>query len=122
VVLGGGDTAMDVRTAPRHGAKQVTCAYRRDEANMPGSKKEVKTREEGAQFEFNVQLVTLSWNEKGHASTAYAFCVPGWRADLKAVARRQSPEASLSCARRRGDHGLWFPSARYAVAGISGGR
>lgn len=40
VVLGGGDTAMDcVRTALRHGAKRVTCAYRRDEANMPGSKK-----------------------------------------------------------------------------------
>lgn len=40
VVLGGGDTAMDcVRTALRHGASQVTCAYRRDEANMPGSKK-----------------------------------------------------------------------------------
>jgi len=37
VVLGGGDTAMDcVRTALRHGAAQVTCAYRRDEANMHG--------------------------------------------------------------------------------------
>ncbi len=36
VVLGGGDTAMDcVRTALRHGASNVTCAYRRDEANMP---------------------------------------------------------------------------------------
>lgn len=43
VVLGGGDTAMDcVRTALRHGARQ-TCAYRRDEANMPGSKKRSKT-------------------------------------------------------------------------------
>ncbi len=40
VVLGGGDTAMDcVRTALRHGAANVTCAYRRDETNMPGSKK-----------------------------------------------------------------------------------
>jgi NADPH-dependent glutamate synthase beta subunit-like oxidoreductase len=37
-----------VRTALRHGAAKVTCAYRRDEANMPGSKKEVKNaREEG---------------------------------------------------------------------------
>ena len=70
VVLGGGDTAMDcVRTALRHGAKQVTCAYRRDEANMPGSKKEVKNaREEGAQFEFNVQPVTLELNEEGHVN------------------------------------------------------
>ncbi|VTP73874.1 Glutamate synthase [NADPH] small chain [Leclercia adecarboxylata] len=63
VVLGGGDTAMDcVRTALRHGAASVTCAYRRDEANMPGSKKEVKNaREEGATFEFNVQPVALTW-------------------------------------------------------------
>ncbi len=44
VVLGGGDTAMDCnRTSIRQGAKSVTCAYRRDEENMPGSRKEVKT-------------------------------------------------------------------------------
>ncbi len=49
VVLGGGDTAMDcVRTALRHGAAKVTCAYRRDEANMPGSKKRSKTRKKRA--------------------------------------------------------------------------
>lgn len=67
VVLGGGDTAMDcVRTALRHGAEKVTCAYRRDEANMPGSKKEVSNaREEGAQFEFNVQPVELALDEEG---------------------------------------------------------
>ncbi len=48
VVLGGGDTAMDcVRTALRHGARQVTCAYRRDEANMPGSKKRSKRPRRG---------------------------------------------------------------------------
>ncbi|MDQ8582777.1 FAD-dependent oxidoreductase, partial [Klebsiella aerogenes] len=70
VVLGGGDTAMDcVRTALRHGAQQVTCAYRRDEANMPGSKKEVKNaREEGASFEFNVQPITLELGEDGRVS------------------------------------------------------
>ena len=70
VVLGGGDTAMDcVRTALRHGAQRVTCAYRRDEANMPGSKKEVKNaREEGANFEFNVQPITLELGEGGRVS------------------------------------------------------
>ncbi|EMR2149672.1 formate-dependent uric acid utilization protein AegA [Klebsiella pneumoniae] len=70
VVLGGGDTAMDcVRTALRHGARQVTCAYRRDEANMPGSKKEVKNaREEGALFEFNVQPVTVELDENGRVN------------------------------------------------------
>ena len=67
VVLGGGDTAMDcVRTALRHGAATVTCAYRRDEANMPGSKKEVQNaREEGASFEFNVQPVELTLDPNG---------------------------------------------------------
>jgi len=44
VVLGGGDTAMDCnRTSIRQGAASVTCAYRRDEANMPGSKRKWPT-------------------------------------------------------------------------------
>lgn len=70
VVLGGGDTAMDcVRTALRHGAAKVTCAYRRDEANMPGSKKEVKNaKEEGAEFEFNVQPVELTLAKNGQVN------------------------------------------------------
>ncbi|QBH96384.1 oxidoreductase FeS-binding subunit [Limnobaculum zhutongyuii] len=70
VVLGGGDTAMDcLRTSIRQGATEVTCAYRRDEANMPGSKKEVKNaREEGVEFMFNVQPVSLELDEDGHVS------------------------------------------------------
>jgi glutamate synthase (NADPH/NADH) small chain len=61
VVLGGGDTAMDcVRTAVRQQAESVTCAYRRDEANMPGSRREVKNaREEGIEFLFNVQPLEI---------------------------------------------------------------
>jgi glutamate synthase (NADPH/NADH) small chain len=52
VVVGGGDTAMDcVRTAVRQGAEHVTCLYRRDRANMPGSAREVKNaEEEGVHF------------------------------------------------------------------------
>lgn len=52
IVIGGGDTAMDcVRTAIRQGAKAVTCLYRRDRANMPGSVREVaNAEEEGAEF------------------------------------------------------------------------
>ncbi|MCU0889112.1 MAG: NAD(P)-dependent oxidoreductase [Rubritepida sp.] len=52
VVIGGGDTAMDcVRTAVRQGAKSVTCLYRRDKANMPGSMREVhNAEEEGVRF------------------------------------------------------------------------
>ena len=51
-VIGGGDTAMDcVRTALRQGATAVKCLYRRDRANMPGSKAEVmNAEEEGAEF------------------------------------------------------------------------
>jgi glutamate synthase (NADPH/NADH) small chain len=52
VVIGGGDTAMDcVRTSVRQGAASVTCLYRRDRANMPGSMGEVKNaEEEGVHF------------------------------------------------------------------------
>ena len=55
VVLGGGDTGMDCnRTSIRQGAASVTCVYRRDEANMPGSKREVaNAKEEGVQFKWN---------------------------------------------------------------------
>ncbi|HBS41246.1 MAG TPA: glutamate synthase small subunit [Oceanospirillales bacterium] len=61
VVLGGGDTAMDCnRTSVRQGASKVTCAYRRDEENMPGSKREVQNaREEGVKFLFNRQPVEI---------------------------------------------------------------
>ncbi|HVY85486.1 MAG TPA: NAD(P)-dependent oxidoreductase, partial [Caulobacterales bacterium] len=54
VVIGGGDTAMDcVRTATRQGAKSVTCLYRRDRANMPGSQREVaNAEEEGVLFDW----------------------------------------------------------------------
>lgn len=61
VVLGGGDTAMDCnRTAIRQGAKSVICAYRRDEANMPGSKREVaNAKEEGVDFLWNRQPLEI---------------------------------------------------------------
>ena len=61
IVLGGGDTAMDCnRTSIRQGAKSVTCVYRRDEANMPGSRREVaNAREEGVKFMFNRQPVEV---------------------------------------------------------------
>jgi glutamate synthase (NADPH/NADH) small chain len=53
-VIGGGDTAMDcVRTALRQGAKTVTCLYRRDRENMPGSLREVtNAEEEGVDFQW----------------------------------------------------------------------
>jgi glutamate synthase (NADPH/NADH) small chain len=61
IVLGGGDTAMDCnRTSIRQGAASVTCVYRRDEENMPGSKREVENaRQEGVKFIFNRQPVEI---------------------------------------------------------------
>lgn len=66
VVLGGGDTAMDCnRTSIRQTAKSVTCAYRRDEENMPGSRREVQNaREEGVNFLFNRQPVAIIGNDR----------------------------------------------------------
>ncbi|MFP6744715.1 MAG: NAD(P)-dependent oxidoreductase [Alphaproteobacteria bacterium] len=54
VVIGGGDTGMDcVRTAVRQDAASVTCLYRRDRDNMPGSQHEVThAMEEGVVFEW----------------------------------------------------------------------
>ena len=61
VVLGGGDTGMDCnRTAIRQGATSVQCAYRRDEENMPGSRREVQnSKEEGVEFLFNWQPLEI---------------------------------------------------------------
>ena len=60
VVIGGGDTAMDcVRTAIRQEATSVTCLYRRDKANMPGSQREVQNAEE--------EGVIFQWLSSPHA-------------------------------------------------------
>jgi glutamate synthase (NADPH/NADH) small chain len=61
IVLGGGDTAMDcVRTAVRQQAEHVICAYRRDEENMPGSRREVRNaKEEGVEFLYNRQPIEV---------------------------------------------------------------
>ena len=64
IVLGGGDTAMDcVRSAVRQNANSVTCVYRKSEADMPGSRTEVKNaREEGVKFIFNLQPIEIKSN------------------------------------------------------------
>jgi glutamate synthase (NADPH/NADH) small chain len=66
VVLGGGDTGMDCnRTAIRQGAASVSCAYRRDEENMPGSRREVaNSKEEGVNFLFNQQPLEIIGTDK----------------------------------------------------------
>lgn len=91
VVLGGGDTAMDcVRTAVRLGASEVTCAYRRGEADMPGSRREVgHARDEGVRFAFeHVPRALIGSNavsgvrfENGEIAADIAIVAFGFRAD-----------------------------------------
>jgi glutamate synthase (NADPH/NADH) small chain len=91
-VLGGGDTAMDcLRTALRSGAREAVCLYRRDLANMPGSRKEyANALEEGAQFQFLTNPVALLGNAAGQVVAVR--CV---RMELGApdASGRRSPKA-----------------------------
>jgi glutamate synthase (NADPH/NADH) small chain len=66
VVLGGGDTGMDCnRTAVRQGASSVSCTYRRDEDNMPGSRRDYKnSKEEGVTFLFNKQPIEIVGSDR----------------------------------------------------------
>jgi len=91
VVIGGGDTAMDcVRTAVRQGASSVTCLYRRDRENMPGSAREVRhAEEEGVVFEWlSAPLAVLT---KGDDITAVR--VQGMRLGAPDASGRRAPEA-----------------------------
>ena len=89
VVVGGGDTAMDcVRTAVRQGAASVTCLYRRDKANMPGSMREVKNAEEEG-IEFAWLSAPEAFLGDGHVS---AVRVQTMRLGLPDATGRQSIE------------------------------
>ena len=101
VVLGGGDTGMDCnRTAIRQGAASVTCAYRRDERNMPGSRREVaNSKEEGVTFLFNRQPVEILGErarERRAGSSRRA-----WASRMRAAGagRSRYPARSRSCPR-----------------------
>jgi len=90
VVIGGGDTAMDcVRTATRQGAKSVTCLYRRDHANMPGSARETaNAQEEGVVFEWLAAPKSIA-DKDGKVSNVRADRM---RLGQKDASGRQSPE------------------------------
>lgn len=70
-VIGGGDTASDcLRTAVRMGAEEVTCLYRRTEAEMPGGKKDrALAREEGAEYRFLTQPVRFHAGPEGRVAS-----------------------------------------------------
>ncbi|HEX8556226.1 MAG TPA: NAD(P)-dependent oxidoreductase [Sphingomonas sp.] len=93
VVIGGGDTAMDcVRTAIRQGAASVKCLYRRDRANMPGSKREVAhAEEEGAEFVW--LAAPAGFVGDGHVS---GVSVRRMRLGAPDASGRRAPEADPS--------------------------
>ncbi|HEX2802014.1 MAG TPA: NAD(P)-dependent oxidoreductase, partial [Phenylobacterium sp.] len=90
VVVGGGDTAMDcVRTAVRQGAASVTCLYRRDRANMPGSAREVAhAEEEGVVFEWLAAPRAV----RDEAMRALGVRAARMRLGAPDVSGRQAPE------------------------------
>jgi glutamate synthase (NADPH) small chain len=65
-VIGGGNVAMDVaRTVKRLGAKEVTILYRRDEADMPAEKVEIKeTVLDDVEFLYKTKLVKILGEDK----------------------------------------------------------
>ncbi len=69
-VVGGGDTASDcLRTALRMGAEEVTCLYRRTEAEMPGGPKDRElAKEEGSKYRFLTQPVRFIAGPDGRVS------------------------------------------------------
>jgi glutamate synthase (NADPH/NADH) small chain len=91
VVIGGGDTAMDcVRTAIRQGAKSVTCLYRRDRANMPGSQREVaNAEEEGVKFDWLAAPSAVAEKKGGGAKGVRAVRM---RLGPPDASGRQAPE------------------------------
>ncbi|MFN3370234.1 MAG: NAD(P)-dependent oxidoreductase [Sphingomonadaceae bacterium] len=92
VVVGGGDTAMDcVRTAVRQGALSVTCLYRRDRANMPGSQREVaNAEEEGVRFEWLAAPTAFEAGPDGRVGSVRAQRM---RLGAPDASGRRAPEA-----------------------------
>ena len=111
VVLGGGDTGMDcIRTAIRQGAESVTCTYRRDEHNMPGSRRDYKnSKEEGVEFLFNRQPIEIVGDDsggrrEGRARRASASRMPRGRRVPENV-----PGSEAGDPGRCGDHRVRLP-------------
>jgi len=98
-VLGGGDTAMDcLRTAIRCGAHEAICIYRRDLENMPGSRREYwNAVEEGAQFMFLTNAISLSGNAVGEVCEARCVRMELGKPDAKGRRKpRPVPDSEFS--------------------------
>ncbi|HTY88707.1 MAG TPA: FAD-dependent oxidoreductase [Candidatus Acidoferrum sp.] len=89
VVLGGGDTAMDVlRIAIRRGAASALCLYRRDEASLPADAEEYADAcEEGAKFLFLAQPVAVLGDKKGEVTAVRCVRMEAGKPDDNGRAR-----------------------------------
>lgn len=89
VVIGAGDTASDcLRSALRLGADEVTCLYRRTEAEMPGGKKDRELAQaEGATYQLLTQPVRFIPGENGRL--ARVECIKMELGDPDAKGRRR---------------------------------
>ncbi len=78
LVIGGGNTAMDVaRSAIRLGSK-VTVAYRRTRSEMPAIRDEIiETEEEGVRFEFLIQPVKIRLLKNRRLAVKFQRMKPG---------------------------------------------
>jgi NADPH-dependent glutamate synthase beta subunit-like oxidoreductase/Pyruvate/2-oxoacid:ferredoxin oxidoreductase delta subunit len=78
IVIGGGNTAMDVaRSALRLGSK-VTIAYRRTREELPAFKDEIiEAEEEGMDFSFLLQPVKIRRAHSGKLEVVFQRMVPG---------------------------------------------
>ena len=121
MVIGGGDTAMDcVRTAVRQGAESVTCLYRRDRDNMPGSMREVKNaEEEGVEFAWLAAPEAFLGDETvtGVRATRMHLGLP----DASGRQSRRPIEGSLSPSGRPRHQGAGLRPGRHAGALASRG-
>jgi len=136
VVIGGGNTAIDVaREAVRLGAEEVTVAYRRTEAEMPAYPHEVvEAREEGVEFAWltapvrftgrlrveGVECVRMQLGEPDASGRARPEPVPGSEhvipADTVIAAIGQAPRAEFT----EWVDGLELDGSRLAVDAASG--
>ena len=136
VVIGGGNTAIDVaREALRLGAEEVTMAYRRTEAEMPAYPHEVvEAREEGVKFAWltapvrfvgrlrveGVECVRMELGAPDASGRARPEPVPGSEyvipADTVIAAIGQAPRCELG----EWIEGLEFEGSKLAVDEASG--
>lgn len=98
VVLGAGDTAMDVlRTAIRLGAAEALCLCRREERDMLADAEEYgRAREEGARFLFSTQATAVLGDVDGRVfavrcvRTEAAPAEPGRRPPVRPVPQSEA--------------------------------